>query len=895
MSQFQIGIDLGTTNCVLAYRPMEGGAAQVLQIPQRMADGSVRSFPSLPSAIYLIGKDEQGALGQGLPWSKLEQQGYIVGKGALELGQRRSGQLVQSAKSWLSHRLVDRREAVLPWGSDIPNKVSPFNATQILLTYLADVWRHSFPDAPMHEQMVALTLPASFDEDARALTLAAANAAGLTNLFLLEEPQAASYHYLANIDNHDQLAQAKMMLVVDIGGGTTDFSLVRIRSTNDGKIALARVAVGDHLLLGGDNLDQALAYQLDPQQIAGLSATRLASVVQQTRQAKELLLSDGGPAQAILTVLGAGSRLIGGSQKFVVERDKLVEQLQSGFLPLCDFSDQVIKSGYAVHTLGLPYEQDAAFTRHLAQFLRTHRSDIEQACDSAVPDLVLFNGGLFNSPLIRSRLIEALNHWRETPVSICGYDAPNEGVALGAVQYLRALQGDSLRIESGAPHHLLLQVDEDKFVTLLAKGTLTGADVTLEQRFVAKIGDSVQFPLYRADDAFQLASGDLVTNEPDRIHYVSKLITELDGGHGENLEVSLSACLTEVGVLRVSIRSGDGRQWELHFAAQTTGKASVDESQSSLALHKNIGQAEELLAHCFTAAGQKADPDLIKSLRGKLESLLGPRESWNLPTLRRLGDKFLALKSGRGKSAAHERNWLQLIGFCLRPGYGAEGDEQRIQALINATQNGVKFDEAAVWSQYWTCYRRVAGGLDVARQQHLYQQFAKYFSPAGQRSRALQSELPKRAADDLIRLVGALERLPESTKLECSDWLIKRLAKSSEPDTGWWTVGRLFSRRLLLSDVQVASQERALKMVQKALQEDWRKRKQAGLAAVLMVQPNDDEPSEIVALRNKVSAKLTKEKCPDAWLERLQPSGEFDDEGLSQLLGESLPIGLQLV
>lgn len=895
-ARYRIGIDLGTTNCVVSYLAAGETEPKLLEIPQFMADGTVRPSTRLPSAVYLLAKDEMGKIEPVLPW-RGQATDLIVGHGALELGQRRSGQLVQSAKSWLSHRQVDRREAILPWGSEAARKVSPLQASTFILAHIRAAWNHTFPSAPIEKQDVALTLPASFDEEARALTLESAQQAGFGELYLLEEPQAACYHFIRSQDNLDVLAQGKMLLVVDIGGGTTDFSLVRIDTTSLGKTSLKRVAVGDHLLLGGDNLDQALAYQLDPRQISALSASRLAALVQQTRKAKESLLGQDAPESVTLTVLGGGSRLIGGSQKFTVERSQLVEQVETGFLPLESIDATVQKSDYAVHTLGLPYESDAAFTRHLAAFLRAHNTEIEAATGTAMPDVVLFNGGLFNSELLKGRVLNQLNQWSEKPLTVCDSSEPNDAVAKGAAQYLRSLAGESERIESGVAHSLLLKLADGQFLGLLPKGTPKEEQVKLSQTFKVRMGEQVQFPLYRCDDHLSCEAGELKADDAG-LHFVSNLVTELDGNaDSELVEVVLSATMTEVGILKVDLRSESLKdQWALHF-----GVAKATEEQSSGdqdgPLHSNMGQAEEHLVKCFSAAGQKEYPDLVKSLKQDLDRLLGDRDEWNLATSRRLADKLLAVKGGRGKSAQHERQWLQLIGFCLRPGYGALGDEARVEQTMNATKQGPKHDQAPVWGQHWTLYRRIAGGLSEAIQETLYKQFAQYYSPAGQRSREKQKALTTKSSDDMIRMVGALERLPKERKLETIDWLSKRLKKSSEPDTAWWSVGRLASRRLLLDeDHNMLEESLAIKLVQETLKEDWKKRKQAGLAAVLMVQLGKGEDSkELKALRKKVMDKLKKDKCPAQWLQRLQSeSSDLSDLELSKLVGETLPIGLSL-
>ncbi|ETX11576.1 heat shock protein Hsp70 [Marinomonas ushuaiensis DSM 15871] len=896
---YRVGIDLGTTNCVVSYLPVDQQTLStpvLLSIPQVMADGSVQDFTHLPSAIYLLANDEMGKFEPVLPWRHQDKE-RIVGVGALALGQRRAGQLVQSAKSWLSHRQVDRRSAILPWGSDVAKKLSPLESSQILLSHIKQSWNHHFPDSPLENQSIALTLPASFDEEARSLTLEAARLAGLNDLYLLEEPQAACYHYINNNERLAALTDKKMLLVVDIGGGTSDFSLVAIKASKNSMkgaaISLKRVAVGEHLLLGGDNLDQALAFQLDPKKISALSASRLAALVQQTRLAKESLLSEDAPESLSITVLGGGSRLIGGSQKFNVSRDTLLEQIQTGFFPLVEADCPVQKNDYAMHTLGLPYESDPAFTRHLAAFLHQNTSDIMATTGSKMPDAVLFNGGLFNSSILKARLLEQLNAWSKDSILVCTADEPNDAVAKGAVMYLSALAGESTRIESGVAHSLYLKVGDDQFVGILPKGTLKGEHITLEQDFFVMLGQQVQFPLYRSDDHIECVVGDV--RDSNGLHYISNLATELDSSQdSEELPVTLSVQMTEVGVLQVLLNGKNGLdKWQLDFSTESNETKESDTSAGTL--HSNMGQAEEHLTQCFSAVGQKQKPDLVKSLKQDLDQWLGGREYWNLATSRRLVDKLLSLKSGRMKSAQHERQWLQLIGYCLRPGFGAADDLARVQQVINVTKAGTQFDTAPVWGQYWTLYRRIAGGLTVEQQQDLFKQFSQYYSPTGQRSREKVKALVTKSSDDLIRLVGALESLPSDDKVTAMDWLMKRLSKSSEPDTAWWTIGRMASRHLLSGHQENRIEEKVLfSALDFALKEDWKKRKQAGLAAVLMSQVSLDESNELKGYRKKVANKLKKDKCPVQWLERLESQIEINSDELNALLGESLPIGLRL-
>ncbi len=551
------------------------------------------------------------------------------------------------------------------------------------------------------------------------------------------------------------------------------------------------------------------------------------------------------------------------------------------------------KNAYAMHTLGLPYESDPAFTRHLAAFLQQHKAAIEIATGSTMPDAVLFNGGLFNSPVLKARLLAQLNAWSNTPILACSADEPNEAVAKGAAMYLNALAGESARIESGVAHSLYLKLGDDQFVGILPKDTLKGETLLLEQDFFVTLGQQVQFALYRSDDHLECVVGEV--RKENGLHYISNLATELDSSEeNTELSVSMSVQMTEVGVLQVLLNGNGTRdQWRLDFS--TSKEDPNNDSDSDALLHFNMGQAEEHLTHCFSGAGQKQNPDLVKALKQDLDQLLGKRDDWNLATSRRLVDKLLSLKSGRLKSAQHERQWLQLIGYCLRPGYGVADDLLRVQQVINTTKAGTQFDSAPVWGQYWTLYRRIAGGMSIDQQHVLFKQFSQYYSPTGQRSRDKMKALTTKSSDDLIRLVGALEGLSSEDKVTTIGWLLKRLQKSTEPDTACWTIGRIASRHLLSGkQEQRIAEDTLFPILEVVLKEDWKKRKQAGLAAVLMSQVSVDESEKLKGYRKKIANKLKKDKCPTQWIERLESQIEINSDELNALVGESLPIGLRL-
>ncbi|MBW3543485.1 MAG: Hsp70 family protein, partial [Planctomycetes bacterium] len=415
MPRFSIGIDLGTTNSVLAYADLSGDEPQigVLPVPQLVAAGTLEPHASLPSFAYLATADETKSKAFDLPWAK--KRNFAVGryarKQAAEVPQRTIG----AAKSWLAHSRVDRRQPILPWNApeDVP-KISPVTASQRYLEHLAGAWQQAYPDAPLAEQRVVLTVPASFDAAARELTREAAIAAGLSeDLVLIEEPQAAVYAWLVATGERwrRMLSVGEALLVCDVGGGTTDLTLVDV-AEEKGELVLERRAVGNHLLVGGDNMDLALAHyvaglfekkgvKLDPWQSVALWHA--------CRDAKEALLAEDGPETHPVSVLGRGSRLLGGTVSVDVDRREAARLLVDGFFPQCPLDavpERRRMSGF--QEIGLPFEHDTAITRHLAAFLTAHG---EKKSKPARPTHVLFNGGAFKAAVFRERLLEAAAEW----------------------------------------------------------------------------------------------------------------------------------------------------------------------------------------------------------------------------------------------------------------------------------------------------------------------------------------------------------------------------------------------------------------------------------------------------------------------------------------------------
>ena len=476
--------------------------------------GEVVRKPLLPSFRYHPAVGQISPSDLTLPWENEPVSGdisnVIVGEWARELGAKVEGRQVSSAKSWLSHQAVDRSSDILPWaGAQDVEKVSPVIASASYLNHIRQAWNYRHPSNKLEDQDVVVTVPASFDETARKLTLEAAELAGLKKIVLLEEPQAVCYDWYARHQQTvaDELKELPLILVCDVGGGTTDLSLIETKYHND-ELALDRIGVGEHLMLGGDNLDLALAHLAESRfnQSKKLTAASLTKLIQQTRKAKEDLLSVSAPDEVKITMLGSGSKLLGGTKSIGLSKQEVHQIALDGFFPLSDFSEVPDKRRSAMVEFGLPYVADPAVSKHVAEFLNQHQQvsysalGQEDTSTPAVPVGLLLNGGVFNSELVTERVTTLLGNWRGAPVTVLDNPHPDWSVALGAVAFGKARRGAQLKIGGGAARSYFLHLQEKnkmgKALCLLAKGTDEGHEIRLSgRRFSLTLGEPVRFNL----------------------------------------------------------------------------------------------------------------------------------------------------------------------------------------------------------------------------------------------------------------------------------------------------------------------------------------------------------------------------------------------------------------
>jgi len=592
-SRFVVGIDLGTTNSVVAYADTAAADAPtvaVLPIPQVTAPGAVEAQPLLPSFLYVPMDGEFAADALALPWEA--QPEVIAGDFARRRGAEVPTRVVTSAKSWLSHAGADRTAPILPWGSPPEvHKVSPVEASARYLTHIHRAWNAQFADAPLEEQEVLLTVPASFDAVARDLTVRAAREAGLQHVTLLEEPQAAFYAWIDALGDRwrEVVRLGDLVLVCDVGGGTTDFSLIAVRE-EAGELVLDRIAVGDHILLGGDNMDLTLAYhlrtrlsgagtELDQWQFRGLTLS--------CREAKERLLA-GAAAKHAVAILGRGRKLIGGTVRTDVQRDEVDQILVEGFFPQCALTDRPqTQRRTALQEVGLPYAADPGITRHLAAFLsRQHAT-----AAGAEPTAVLFNGGVMRAAALQERLLTVLNGWfpaSQGVRTLAGGD-PEHAVARGAAYYGLARRGRGVRIRGGTARTYYVGIETAmpavpgirppiKALCVVPRGLEEGSDVELPaQEFALVVGEPTEFRFLSSATRRDDAVGTLVEAwTEDEIVEMVPLETALDwaGEEGTTVPVRLQARVTEVGVLELWCVSRDGsHRWKLEFNVRGHGPA----------------------------------------------------------------------------------------------------------------------------------------------------------------------------------------------------------------------------------------------------------------------------------------------------------------------------------
>jgi len=634
--RYIIGIDLGTTNSCVSFVDSEqsNSAIQPFKIPQLSAAGHIEHKSTLPSFCYLAEDHEWPKGSLDLPWKK--SPAYFVGHMALHQGAKVPTRLVRSAKSWLCHSAANRREKILPLESSSEAKrISPVEATTKYLEHIKSSWNHLIandsPGSTFSEQDIVLTVPASFDEVARALTVEAAKQAGYQNLTLLEEPQAAFYSWLSYNEQkwEKHLSAGNVILVCDVGGGTTDFSLIEVIEKN-GKLTLQRMAVGDHLLLGGDNMDAAIALLIQGKlQLNHPTMTQWLQLCHEARAAKEALLSHGAHETYKILLQGTGSGVIKGSLSTEISRQEIEECLLKGFFGQYEWDEAIqLKKAGGLRTMGLPYEDEAAITKHLARFLSLHKGK---------PDYILFNGGTMKAPSFQQAIISSLKRWfPDKPLQVLPSANLDLAVGRGAAYYGKVRRGLGVKIGGGTARGYYLAIQNktsstnDKALTLLPRGCEEGSSYIPKETFWLTPNTPVSFQIYTSHVRLHDQSGEVIDIDTAEMHSLPPIHTILKyGKQGENLEkipVNISIHLTAIGTLEMWVKSEKTtHQWSLEFQVRSSsGQENSIALTEKRALDKNLDQAQieeaqNLIKNAFSGSNKQA----LSQLSEQLENILG--------------------------------------------------------------------------------------------------------------------------------------------------------------------------------------------------------------------------------------------------------------------------------
>lgn len=906
-SRYVVGIDLGTTNCAVAYvdtlaagatgptpphsttihsatdpaaAPVDAGSAvdrshagdgwkvETFAVDQWVDWGLVERRSTLPSFHYQLTADEASSVAAGLPWQATSQPSVpaateVVGVLARDAGMRRPGRRIASAKSWLSHDTVDRTADILPWQSDPEvNRLSPVQASARYLTHLRDAWNQQHPDHPLDQQDVVITLPASFDEVARELTVAAARAAGLERVYLIEEPQAAFYAWINRHrrDWHERVHAGQMILVCDIGGGTSDFTLIRVRPVSDGEaqVQFHRVAVGRHLILGGDNLDLAIAKAAEAKimQAEGdqpLSGGDWDRLIQAARLAKEAMMSQQRPDSWTVTLPSSSAQLIGAARSVKMTAEEIDQLLVEGFFPNVAGDARPTSGESGFRELGLPYASDPAITRHLAEFLASHaRSGLEATDTSSAtrPDWILFNGGVMSAPRLRQRLVDNVAQWCGTDDDWCPQvlDAQqlDLAVAHGAAYYGMVRRGQGVKIAANLGRSYFLQVaDQPPETVCLIPGSAQPGDLfSPPQPLQLQLGLPVQFPLWVSSTRLSDQAGDLVPIDPAELSPLPPIRSVLLRGRQKKerqITVRMEAELSEIGTLAVyCVETQSGKRWRLEFDVRSTlhtdREAHLGSGEAQgIVDPETLEACEQLVQNAFarpqTAAGSsrsaptqtalaraagtlaagRAASQSPGAMMKRLRDVVGSdRSQWPPHLLRSVWQTLMEQADGRRLSAAHEVVWLNWCGYCLRPGFGMAVDDWRVSEVWRNLHGKLAFAAAGSRTESLILWRRIAGGLTAGQQEQLVapvltQLLATPNNPragnrGGRKSAAKQLRLQPHEVAELWRMVGAMERLAVSVKTQLARAAVTlSLMPQSEPyrNALWWAAGRLASRKPL--------------------------------------------------------------------------------------------------
>ncbi len=920
--QYIIGIDLGTTNCAVSYVDMAAvrdGAAnsdqgkkkqylKVFNIPQLTGHGEFTRIPTLPSFLYMPGEYDISKEVLKHPWKKRED--LFAGSFARDHGAKIPSRLVSSAKSWLCNPKADRKAKILPWGGQVEEKISPVSATKEYLLHIKSAWNHFVKDEDkfLENQFVVITAPASFNEEARDLTMEAVKGAGFgSSVTLLEEPLAAFYSWLLNHENDWQshVKPDDLILVCDVGGGTTDFSLISLKES-EGSPRFERIAVGDHLILGGDNIDLALARKVESKfkSKTKLTSDKWKTLCYQCREAKEKILENKDESVRI-TIKGEGRSLIAGTLAADLNKEDVNAILTEEFFPNVDQN--------AIHTLqpekeiadfGLPFEKEPAVTKHIIGFLEKHRENVKKHLGKdPLPDLILFNGGTLKPIVVQKRIIESLRKWFHTAsdnvLNTLENKSPELSVGIGASYYGLVKQGVGVRVGSGSPRSYYLGVAtqdqrDSKAVCLVERGLDEGSVIDLSQmKYEVRANQPVSFDIFSSSYRSGDFAGDVVDID-NTLSFMAPLKTVIKfGKKGDTklIPVTIGAEYTEMGSLAMYCSSGvSDHKWKLSF--QLREQQTVETIESEVYDSDLIEEAIKSVQFAFSQSGD--EPDKLKGIVKKLEDIVGQKKAnWPLSFLRTLSDQLIIQENARKLSADHESKWLNLVGFCMRPGFGDAFDENRMRKLWKVYLSGLGFEKSKQNRlEWWIFLRRVAAGFKAGQQRQFFQDI----SPILLKGKNARMKMSPQEQTELWMAAGNMERLLVKDKIALGKCLLPQLKPGKKQDNFFWTLGRLGSRELLYGSVdRVVSAQEVMRWVNALMKKPWKDNDPVENMVARVSRKTGDRTRDLDQENQTIVVEwLSKRSAPERLIKMVTEKLEIAIKDQNAQFGERLPAGLVL-
>ena len=935
--RYVVGIDLGTTNSAVSYADLThidtknagagiGNEIKVFKVPQLTGPGEFSLVSVLPSFLYIPGTYDVAGDALTHPWKK--ENDLFAGVFAREHGAQVPSRLVSSAKSWLCHSRADREAPILPWGSQNVDKISPVKATSEYLRHIRKAWNHFIKDEDLflENQFTVITVPASFDEAAREYTLKAAREAGFTkNITLLEEPLAAFYAWVTRHE-HDWQSHVKaddLILVCDVGGGTTDFTLISLKEA-EGSPRFERLAVGDHLILGGDNIDLTLARYVASKfnQKANLTADQWKTLSYKCRAAKEKLLLDStdnnnGEKRVRIVLRGEGRSLIANTLSADLEKDELEDILCKGFFP--EVEPSLVnsgKSGKAIAEFGLPYEQEPAITRHIGWFLERHRESIKATLGKEpIPDHILFNGGSLKPSVFQNKIRSAIGKWfscenQALPTVLDNRD-PDLSVALGASYYGLVKQGIGVRVGSGSPRSYYIGIASDnsqnknrsqnktcdatceKIMCVVERGLDEGSLIQLpEMEFEVVTNQPVLFSMFSSSFRSGDKSGDIlqVDDSLTPLPPLKTIIKFGKKGESKRIPVKVEAEYTEMGTLAMWCRSSvSSHRWKLQFQLREPQVGEANESE--VYDDDTVNNVRNLLTDAFSGSADNAQ---LSSVVKNIEKLVETKKNkWPLSFLRAVADHLIENVGWRKNSPEHEIRWLNLTGFCVRPGFGDAFDEARMPKLWKVYLQRSLFPKAKQNAvEWWIFCRRIAGGLTAGQQRQFFQDVSSYLLA----NNGAGKKMPKQEMTEVWMAAANMERLLIKDKIALSKKLIPQLKPGKTPHQMFWALSRIGARELLYGSVdRVVPAKEVERWTKRLMQINWTPKDKVVTALAQILRKTGDRTRDVSQDVIQIMVPWFEQmQAPQKSLDMIQTVVPIESADEASIFGESLPQGLIL-